>query len=247
LVLCDVLFTNSSCLEAQIQRLTQEKEIEYGRSPLPEPIVRTNGSAAKSLDQTTIDILVKSLTPSSYFQRWSMSMKEEVIVTHAAMGALHFQPIHRRWQNVDHATASLGNTIVITMHDQIIDDTTTSTAILISHSFCDKAVEVQVDYKVHCVGVLQHVNVVDTTGAGDAFIGGYVLAKVAQATNHVKIIDSVQFQLEIGTYVGGKKLESVGARTALPSGKAFDSDLGMDLESVRRRLTTQIGSFNRES
>jgi sugar/nucleoside kinase (ribokinase family) len=237
LEVCDILFTNASCLEAHIQRLTQEKEVEQGWCELSRPTIQTVG-VVSALPQTTIDTMVKALTPSAYFARWRLPMKKEVIVTQGSMGSLCFRPISCQSASVDAATSSLQN-------DIFLRQSTTSTILSMSHVFCDKTVHVEVEYEVRSVGVLQNVEIVDTTGSGDAFIGGYLLSKVALNVNANECpIDPIRFQLLLGTFAAGKKLEGPGARTALPTGTQIDVDLGTDLEIATRTLEQRIDSFN---
>jgi hypothetical protein len=95
------------------------------------------------------------------------------------------------------------------------------------------------DYIVHQVGVLGGLQIVDTTGAGDAFIGGYLMAKLASEAE-----DPTQFALEFGSWVGGRKLEGPGARCALPKGADVDQALGNDEAAVKGELERILSSFN---
>jgi len=61
--------------------------------------------------------------------------------------------------------------------------------------------------------------VVDTTGAGDAFIGG-ALHALRQGAPIAKI-------LAAGTFVAGQKVQAQGARSNLPSAAALQSAIGM--------------------
>jgi len=67
---------------------------------------------------------------------------------------------------------------------------------------------------------LKRGEVVDTTGAGDAFIGGFLSAFVLQQSNTVC--------LKLGTMAATHKLGFPGARTGLPVRK--------DLEKYKRRI-----------
>ncbi|KAG7353520.1 ribokinase [Nitzschia inconspicua] len=241
--MCEILFTNESCLEEYIHRLTTEKEREYGRCELPKPTIKTDAAGCcLTLHETTIDVLVKAVvTPNSYLARWQIPMKKEVIVTQGSMGAIHLRPIRKTLEYVrDASTASLHNVIVIKQHDHDVS----TPMVIICHTFCDKSVRVEVEYEVRLVGVLRNVHIVDTTGAGDAFIGGYILSRVGIDQYQGILEDQIQFQLEFGTFVGGKKLEGPGARTALPTCDVVDATLGTELQVVARNLKEQIGPFN---
>jgi len=98
---------------------------------------------------------------------------------------------------------------------------------------------VECKYKVHHSGVMMDAHVVDTTGAGDAFIGGYILTQYL--SNPTK--DPIQFGLEFGAWVGGKKLGGAGARSALPTGSTVDSELGRTTGQVQDRLQEVLRPF----
>jgi sugar/nucleoside kinase (ribokinase family) len=93
-------------------------------------------------------------------------------------------------------------------------------------------------YKVHHAGVITDAHIVDTTGAGDAFIGGYILAQLL-STAH----DYPMFGLEFGSWVGGKKLSGPGARSALPRGCEVDAQLGRTPGEVQGRLGKLLRPF----
>ena len=96
------------------------------------------------------------------------------------------------------------------------------------------------DYHVHQIGVLKNVNIVDTTGAGDAFIGGFLLATYAGLA-----WEPLQDRMNFATWVSGKKLEGVGAQSALPRGTDVDQSLGMNRFQVVRSLHSLVGQqFN---
>jgi sugar/nucleoside kinase (ribokinase family) len=93
-------------------------------------------------------------------------------------------------------------------------------------------------YKVHYAGVLADAHVIDTTGAGDAFIGGYILTQLLATTNY-----DPMFGLEFGAWVGGKKLSGPGARSALPKGCEADNQLGRIPGEVQDRLGKLLRPF----
>ena len=94
-------------------------------------------------------------------------------------------------------------------------------------------------YMLHQSGVLKGADIVDTTGAGDAFIGGYIMARLASK--------SVPFCMDFASWVGGQKVQGPGARSALPKGAAVDELLGSDLASVGNRVKQKLSSFNEEA
>ena len=91
-------------------------------------------------------------------------------------------------------------------------------------------------FEVETAGVVQDIDVIDTTGAGDAFIGGYLLCRlVFPNDSHLALL--------FGTWVAGKKLEGPGAQSALPNGPDIDKMLGKNIKEVQRSLDRLIGPF----
>jgi hypothetical protein len=106
------------------------------------------------------------------------------------------------------------------------------------HSSND-GVECHSKHIIRQVGVLEGANVVDTTGSGDAFIGGYLVAKLAsQGTS-----DPTQFALSLGSWVAGQKVTGPGARSALPIGKEVDGLLGKTEELIASSLGSKLSPF----
>ncbi|CAB9510183.1 Ketohexokinase [Seminavis robusta] len=91
---------------------------------------------------------------------------------------------------------------------------------------------------VESVGVLQNADIVDTTGAGDAFIGGYLLSRILLGPD-----DPPQFALHLGAWVAGKKLGGPGAQSALPTARDVSNELGNTVEEMQSALHNLIGHF----
>jgi len=102
----------------------------------------------------------------------------------------------------------------------------------------------KIEYEIHVVGPPKVHHIIDTTGAGDAFIAGYILARVALAEycREQLSFDYITFQLRMGSWVAGKKLGGPGARASLPSSDEVDQELGMDIHSMNESLTTKVES-----
>lgn len=96
-------------------------------------------------------------------------------------------------------------------------------------------------YHVKTSGVLRNVNVVDTTGAGDAFIGGYLLAYITSVKSNK---NGISFNMRFASWVSGKKLESPGVRDALPTGELVDQQLGRTVEDIDNSLDQVISGFS---
>ena len=106
--------------------------------------------------------------------------------------------------------------------------------------------------------------VVDTTGAGDAFIAGYIMSLVAQNlpfdhcisfdrgdsssnsnangdTSDDALCNLTMFRLRFASWVAGRKLGGPGAQGALPSAKDVDEYLGVTYPSVQEKLAVLVG------
>uniref|UniRef100_A0A7S4AGA4 Carbohydrate kinase PfkB domain-containing protein n=1 Tax=Pseudo-nitzschia australis TaxID=44445 RepID=A0A7S4AGA4_9STRA len=246
--LCDVLITNSNHLGEYLERLTREREVITGRQPLPEPTIAINtqearGAESSSLDQRRehqrIETCVKSLAPSTYFARWQSQesfIGKEVVVTHGSMGALHYKTVEISTAR-DGSNTKPHNTIEIEMDETKI--------LRVRQSFGDGEENSKVLYEIHQAGVLKNPKIVDTTGAGDAFIGGFILtSNTAFEKEQEEIMGGrVQLALEMGSFVGGCKLGGPGARSALPTERDIDL-LGPNLTAAKASLRNLLGSFN---
>ena len=95
-------------------------------------------------------------------------------------------------------------------------------------------------YRICFVGILRDVKVVDTTGAGDAFIGGHILFSTVCPQKDVSSSVACKF----ATWVAGKKLEGPGARVTLPSGHDVNNLLGSDVPTIAESLDKLITSIH---
>jgi sugar/nucleoside kinase (ribokinase family) len=149
------------------------------------------------------------------------------------MGALHYQPLSATIENTSGKDL---NTIDVKSNDETIH---------VRHQFVDvvngERVSCNAEYAVHQVGVHRDIDIVDTTGAGDAFIGGYLMARLATES---QTTESIQFPLDFATWVSARKLQGPGARSSLPTGVDVDTLLGRSLDVVKTTLKGQLGSFN---
>jgi sugar/nucleoside kinase (ribokinase family) len=89
---------------------------------------------------------------------------------------------------------------------------------------------------IHSVGVLSDATVVDNTGAEDAFIGAFLMARLLP-------LEHVPTCLAMGIWVGGKQVSGPGARTALPRVANVNEVLGLDREQVQQSLNRRVGPF----
>lgn len=264
--LCDILLTNSGCLGGYLGRLASEKEEaaaakKNGRGrPLPIPAVTINGEDVSEHNQHLADTYVRSLGPSDYFARWQeqkSAVGKEVVCTHGSMGSVHFRLIESSRGGGGPSAVKPHNRIDITIDEH-------SGIHTVRHSFSNEFESFLNLYEVHQTGILKDVTVVDTTGAGDAYIGGYVLTSTMAAyrgfhseepcigtssssngnSNNSSSSRNIQLAMDIGSFVGGQKVGGPGARTTLPTGQEFDTLLGSNEVDVMASLGNLIGSFN---
>ncbi len=237
---CDILFTNSNYLGDYLQRLTGEREAATGRQALAKQNVfgRYDNEQGATKEQV-LDIYARSLTPSIYFSRWQkeMSIGKEVVVTHGSKGALHFKQMKSSKRSKNDASSNSLNEIEVVLE--------TPEEVVVKHTFDDGEDIFENIYHVNQVGILNDAPVVDTTGAGDAFIGGYILMSnmVFGEEDEKSIGNNVQIALQTGSFVGGRKVGGPGARTALPTGKDFDV-LGSSVADAKASLQNLLRSFN---
>ncbi len=166
---------------------------------------------------------------------------KEVIVTNGEKGSVH----------VKH-TATTSNAFVVsdeiveTYPNAVIYDANNQTMTLyerrvveadegvsVADTIPQQVLEAKCVYKIHHAGSLRNINVVDTTGAGDCFIAGFILSSVLwkAATDYHNHISNEQFSIEdvslmMGSWVAGKKIGGLGTRASLPTAKDLDIELG---------------------
>lgn len=150
------------------------------------------------------------------------------------MGALHYQPICTGLVLCSIPSVETTNNLKIISAGNCIH---------LRHEFQDciqrnPQTFTATDYKVHQVGVFDDVQIVDSTGAGDAFIGGYLMALLGESNGRI------QFSLEFASWVSARKLEGPGARSSLPKGADVDDFLGIDAATVGTELKRRLSTFN---
>ena len=104
-------------------------------------------------------------------------------------------------------------------------------------------------FQICQVGVLKDLNIVDTTGAGDSFIGGYILFSILtkfglfeqdQDSSHLSSMDGIRLGLKFSSWVAGTKIGGMGSRSALPNGQKMDEELGVNLKEIQASLNLLI-------
>ena len=218
--LATTLFTNSDQLDNYFERRSKELEEQGGRVPLLKP--KINGSAGNT---SNTQILGNSVKPSSFYLRWhaDAQLHKEVVLTKGTMGAIRVIP-----KKLESCEDIPGESLTLVRES--------TTPIIIDHTDSRECTMSQ--FEVETTGVVKDVNVIDTTGAGDAFIAGYLLCKLLYP-------GASQLALQFGSWVAGQKLGGPGAQSALPKGIDVDKMLGRTREEIQRSLQTLIGPFGR--
>jgi hypothetical protein len=101
-------------------------------------------------------------------------------------------------------------------------------------------------YIIQDAGVLTNADIADTTGAGDAFIGAYLLMQQYTCDTTKENDDSIQLNLNFASWVAGKKLGGPGGRIAVPMGRDVDKELGTDSQAIRQSLEAVLSPFGVE-
>jgi sugar/nucleoside kinase (ribokinase family) len=225
------IFTNSQQIDSYLNRLTRELEGQQGRYHLKEATV---AGKASMLEDTDMGFYAHVIRPSAFFTRWYEQSGKQVILTQGPRGAL----------NVKCESISQSSEVDDSCSNQIgIAVEGGSDLIRVRHKVTELSKDAETrtataNYAIRRAGVLSDVKVVDTTGAGDAFIGGYLLAQLVP-----EFKDPIQAGLEFGCWVGGRKLEGPGARTTLPTATVVDEALGKDPLEVQQTLKYILSPF----
>ena len=227
----DILFTNSTQLQDYLTRRTAKLEKEQNRRPLPNPVVTVARDDETGIEETC----VLGIAPSHFFQRWFKQNEKEVVITKGQMGALHVC--------CDSSSVTKGVVDQPSVHEVVArKGSVDNTAIVqqtVSEGNEQESWTMEHNYKIDYAGVLMDATVLDTTGAGDAFIAGYLLIQLLSQPPY----DPIRLGLEFGAWVSGKKLSGAGARSTLPRGNEVDKELGRTIEEIQARLQLTLRPF----
>ena len=237
LELADIIFTNALQLRDYLQRLTMEWEAKEQLKPLKIPTICNRSSLSDSLARD----FIRAVEPSSYFARRYHSIGKQIVITKGHLGSIHVE-----CESIDATDSGIGGGTGEMDHQLTLEDCKGSHESR-NHTFRVKQVfseqgpastrRVQVVYKMNAVGILPNISIVDTTGAGDAFLGGYLAAKLEPHT-YPYVVDCLRF----ATWVAGQKIQGSGARTTLPTACMREKELGTeDPAAVLRGLITAFG------
>lgn len=98
-------------------------------------------------------------------------------------------------------------------------------------------------YVLRNVGSARDVNVVDTTGAGDSFIGGFLFASQLLLPIDGNVLtdqEKIMFQLRFASWVAARKISGHGARGCLPTWHSVEIHLGSTVKIISEMLKLKI-------
>jgi sugar/nucleoside kinase (ribokinase family) len=217
--LSTTLFTNSEQLEEYFEKYGRRLEQIQKRPGLRTSPTKIVCSSHFSVSPATREALASCIRPSLFYLHWfgDQQRNKEVIITRGSMGALKITP------------ESFSDPL-----EEEKGDITTVIHVAEGGEFT--VARSATRFLVNSTGVLKEVNIVDTTGAGDGFIGAYLACMVAEKTD-------IDLAMTLGAWVGGKKCEGPGARTALPTGDQVDRELGTTVREIKSRLSKLLCPF----
>mmetsp|Transcript_24973 Transcript_24973/g.36972 ORF Transcript_24973/g.36972 Transcript_24973/m.36972 type:complete len:439 (-) Transcript_24973:233-1549(-) len=94
------------------------------------------------------------------------------------------------------------------------------------------------EYIIHMVGPPMITKVVDTNGAGDAFIAGYIVSRncLDNDGSSEDAESRIVFNLQFASWVAGKKIGCTGARGGLPTVMEVEKELGNNFQKMAESL-----------
>lgn len=226
LELATTVFLNAQQMQPYFERRSSALEEIHGRVALPKPVVEYPIS-----NRIVADAITNSVCPPLFFLRWygELELAKDFVITKGCFGAIHVQP--ESLQTLD--TAADGHNKVVVREESHGD-------LQINCTVSDGSVHFVSCFEVQTCGVIKNATIVDTTGAGDAFIAGYLLMSLTLERRATMS----RLALEFGTWVAGKKLQRPGARLRLSeSSIAVDDELGHSISEVAKALKKLLSLF----
>lgn len=231
--LADIIFTNALQLEEFLGRLTTEWESTLGLAPLKPTVVHNKTPLPLSMAR----VFVRAIEPSTYFTRRYQQVGKQIVITKGSQGSIHVVCESVRVTDIEKSTGNENShEVTIQRHHDSGDSDNGRYRLqqVIVERGRSMNRQTTAIYTLRAVGVLPNVSIVDTTGAGDAFLGGYLSAS----------LDSLRFpdpmdRLRLAAWVAGHKIQGPGARTTLPTMEVFEKQLGVDNPAgvLRGRIT----------
>ncbi len=248
--LATICFISATHLQSLVERT-----IKYGSSVAQE----NNWESPTTIDKDDLPIIIKATMLCHHFCYQLGQFHKEIVVTNGEKGSFHVKHYHTAapttssssQANSPHSNEGIIQSIPTSGIIKSIYDPTEHTVTLyetkeVIATSSEKVYERREQipeseakrtvYQIHCAGALRNIHVVDTTGAGDCFIAGFILSsmllnKAAEIHNNGisgknGSVSMEDLSLMIGSWVAGKKIGGIGTRTSLPSGIDLDRELG---------------------
>ncbi len=231
-----IVLTNADQLENYLAKLTREMEDSRERSPLmPASVCHDD-----KIEEADAQLVAHLIRPSSFFTRWYNQIGKEIVITRGNQGSafircdsVQIEEENKQIMPVNEVSVSVfDNGLTRASVNQVFSDVNDEKEDLLCTA----------RYHLETAGVLSNVEIVDTTGAGDAFFGAFLLARLHSEMKH-----KPRLALSFASWVAGRKLGGPGARTTIPRAHEVDEELGEDIEQMQRSLQLRVGGFQFDS
>lgn len=234
----DLVFTNAGQIESYLNRLMREYENRNELKRWKEPDIMAPRCSSGLIDESDLAFYARAIKPNSFFTRKFRQRGKETVITRGEQGALCV---------VNVSLFEQAGKVNEPTHRLEVEKTLTDMA-SVRQSFCEcfrqqtdvAATIITAEYQIFTAGVLTNIKVVDTTGAGDSFVGGFLLLRYMVATSFQH---SMTTCLQFASWVAGRKLQGFGARSSLPTALDVDSDLGTTNKGVAKSLVKLLSPF----
>jgi sugar/nucleoside kinase (ribokinase family) len=231
-----IVLTNADQLEDYLTKLTREMEDSRERSPL----MPTSVCHDDKIEEADAKLLAHLIRPSAFFTRWYNQIGKEIVITRGSQGSalircdsIQIKEENKQIMPVNEVSVSVfDNGVMRASVKQVFSDVNDE----------KEDVLCTARYHLETAGILSNAEIVDTTGAGDAFFGAFLLAKL-----HSELKHKPRLALSFASWVAGRKLGGPGARTAIPRAHEVDEELGEDIEQMQRSLQLCVGGFRFDS
>jgi hypothetical protein len=192
------------------------------------------------IEEADAQLVAHLIRPSSFFTRWYNQIGKEIVITRGNQGSafircdsVQIEEENKQIMPVNEVSVSVfDNGLTRASVNQVFSDVNDEKEDLLCTA----------RYHLETAGVLSNVEIVDTTGAGDAFFGAFLLARLHSEMKH-----KPRLALSFASWVAGRKLGGPGARTTIPRAHEVDEELGEDIEQMQRSLQLRVGGFQFDS
>jgi len=231
----NTIFTNADQIDDYLTRLTGELETLQNRTKLPCPNII---NCSQDIQESLVATCARAIHPSSYFTRWFRQVGKEVVITKGELGSLHVKCDSLNLSD----PVAFGSEGGFELNQICVKRTDASgSSVEVSHEFFDRigrgceTIKFKSNYTIRLVGPMRDCKVHDTTGAGDAFVGGFLIGRLQGFSS--------EECLKLGAWVSGRKVEGPGARTSLPDSDVMGKFLGSNSADIVKSLDQLVGEY----